>query len=209
MIPDFVAERKIIAALAFIAAVFTIGGFIHTAGFTAWVVQPSSDDPVASSATLAEPFPAFIMTHTVTTASGTDTYRLDYTNNATWKHTLIGSTANPSRVGYYKELRNGVVTTFIHGEYITSEAGVGYHVPGPWLTTQQWLSGRAAAGAGTMATQTVGNTATLTLSSGGDSTQFKFDTATGIPVGYTATDGGSVVERIEVTSLTSGGTRIR
>ena len=208
MTNQIVLDRKILAAGAVIAVVFTIGGFIRLTGFASLVSPPSDGDLEVSSSTV-ERFPAFDMTRSVTTQAGTDVLRLVYTDHLTWRETVVSSTADPSRAGDYQELRNGVFTQSVRGETITSEPGVGYRVPGPWLVDEQWFTNRASAAGAALATYTTDSDIGLSLAKGSQQTDIRFDSDTGIPVSFKVTDSGVVVEHHQITSLTSGGRTIR
>ena len=170
MIRKIVADRKIQAAAAVIAVVFTIGGFIRTGGFTSFLTDPVDDAralDTSASESLTQRYPAFEMTRMITKGSGTEIWSLVYTDHSTWRATLISSTADPSRAGDYEELRNGVLTVSERGHVSTAEAGPGYNVPGPWLLHEEWHTGRANAAPGvTFTIETSGNDKTLTTTKG-------------------------------------------
>ena len=205
-------RSKIAAAAAFIVVVFTIGGFIRVTGFasSSFSTPSASDAPPVADSPLEERFSAFDMMRSVTTVDGTDTLRLVYADHGTWKETIISSTADPSRVGDYQELRDGTFTVFVRGEMHTADPGLGYRVPGPWFVDEQWLIQRANAAAGTtLTTSTSGTDQIVTLIKGSRQTEVRFDIATGIPVGFEISDSGTVSESHQVTALESEGQIIR
>ena len=213
MIRERITNWKIQTAAAVVLVAFTIGGFIRTDGFTSFLADPADNTFVADgsvSESLPERYPAFDMTRTITNGSGTETWRLTYTDAKTWRITLISSTVDPSRIGDYEELSNGVLTVSERGHVSTTEAGVGYNVPGPWLLHEEWHVRRANASSGvTLTVETCGDDKTLTATKGTSRVEASFDVSTGIPVGYKITEGGVVVESHVVTSLVSQGETIR
>ena len=156
---------------------------------------------IVAAAVLDRPaeFPAFEMTREVTRDDGTEVYQFVYGEDETWLETLVSSTADPDRVGHY---RQG------HGYHIW---GLGYHMPGLWFGDAGSLKGRARrAGAATMITKQVGSEEVVTIVRGFDRTEARFDAATGILVYVEFRTAGRVIERHVVTSLvTADGETVR
>ncbi len=155
---------------------------------------------------LAERFPPFEMTRTVTRGDfETNVLHLVYSDYRNWKATLVSSTRESSPVGTGQEVRDGRLVG-----HPNAESRRGYPIPGPWFLDEQGFVRRASASPGSMLlTETVGRDLVVVVVRDDIRLEMHFDIETGIPVFFEDVTNGRIYERHEVASLISQGRRIR
>ena len=189
---------------AVLARVVVLAALAGVAVFGGVGASCSGSTLPATNAGESARFPAFEMTREVTTSAGTSVFHLVYENDTTWKETLLSSTIQAARSGDYQELRDGKFVVFALGREHVEDPGLGYRVPGPWFGDAQWFIRRGkAADSATLTTETIGPDLVVTIALGAEWTEIRFDDATGIPVSFERRTAGDLVERHEVTSLTT------
>ncbi len=151
-------------------------------------------------------FPAFAMTYEVTTwtadAKRTDVYHHIYENDRMWKQAWVRST----EYNHPGTAQTTTSTKLVYG----SSAVPGYHIPGPWLASEQSYLGRGHRLPFAVVTQQRVPAAeadhgravrVVTITSHDEQTEIRFDAGTGIPVRYEERVWSAVVRRHVVTSL--------
>ena len=160
-------------------------------------------------------FPAFEMVREETRNGVTRTYHFSYTDDWTWKQTLVSRTGGDPRslirAGNSMELRDGQMIFTVAGSTHSGpvDRTGGYHLPGDWFYDAKLFRGFHHVRGAIMSTaQSAGDTV-LTVVDGPATMVLRLDTATGVPVGYERRVDGDVIERHAVTALTVAGQTVR
>ena len=154
-------------------------------------------------------FQGFTMIREETVGGVTRTYEFVYTNDYTWRQTLLSHNGDPRSLigpGHRVEHRAGQMIFTVAGETHSEPAPTdGLHSPGRWLESPSTLAGWASARGSPVSiaqrSATDDLTHHFTMNDGGYQHTFQFHAETGIPMHHQLHIGGELAEEHKVVSL--------